>query len=271
MAKGRLSALPYFGGKSPTGTGVGPWIASQLPMRRLYVETHGGMFGVGLCRDPSPIEIYNDLEDRVVNWWGVVQRDWHRLVGLLRTTPYSRKVYNEARQTIDEGTPLERALKMSVVLWCSRSAVWTEDDRFIICQSRPAAFGRLAEGGLEALASRMRKVIIECRDATEVLHWVKNKEDAVVYVDPPYRTAAHVELYNLSAVDTEPLTEALLAQRGAVAISGYGSEWDHLGWRREEFSTWAGSSSPDQRRTEVLWLNFEVDRGYGRGVSDWGA
>ena len=45
-----------------------------------------------------------------------------------------------------------------------------------------------------------------------------------------------------------------MAQRGAVGISGYGDEWDVLGWRkvtrpalRRQFNGGA--------RLEVLWLN----------------
>ena len=52
--------------------GTGEWIASLLPNEYeeiTYIEPFGGMFGVGLNRPKSAVEIYNDLNGRAVNWW----------------------------------------------------------------------------------------------------------------------------------------------------------------------------------------------------------
>lgn len=58
-----------------------------------------------------------------------------------------------------------------------------------------------------------------------------------------------------------------LALRGAkarVAVSGYGDEWDRLGWFRHERRSVVrvavhGASAP--RRTEVLWTNYQDPQG----------
>lgn len=112
------------------------------------------------------------------------------------------------------------------------------------------------------LADRLRDVQIERRDALEVLERVASVERAVIYADPPY-SGADTEPYGAD-VDREKLGEILRIQKGRAAISGYGDEWDRLGWRREEFE-WsakpggAGMARGAVPRTEVLWCNYEPE------------
>ena len=59
--------------------------------------------------------------------------------------------------------------------------------------------------------------------------------------------------------DWDALTEALLAQRGRVAVSGYGDEWDHLGWQRHERTGHMRDHRPGSYtvRTEVVWTSYD--------------
>ncbi len=74
---------------------------------------------------------------------------------------------------------------------------------------------------------------LECRDACDLLDRVKDYDYTVIYADPPYPTA-NTSAYSVRGVDWERLADLLMAQRGAVGVSGYGDEWDMLGWRRVE-------------------------------------
>ena len=75
---------------------------------------------------------------------------------------------------------------------------------------------------------------------------------------PPYPTATTTP-YLHSEVDKGALTDALTRQRGFVAVSGYGDEWEHLGWRREVMLSNRTNikGARGEARTEVLWLNRE--------------
>ena len=77
----------------------------------------------------------------------------------------------------------------------------------------------------------------------------------MLYADPPYKDTAGYH----SDVDRDALREALLAQQGRAAISGYGDEWDHLGWERHERAEEINPSIGSQRtvRKDVLWTNYE--------------
>ena len=69
--------------------------------------------------------------------------------------------------------------------------------------------------------------------------------------------SAHVG-YRHHKVDVPQLAELLRAQRGFCAVSGYGDEWDGLGWTRTERPTMSGAAvgrGGPLRRVEVLWTN----------------
>ena len=112
-----------------------------------------------------------------------------------------------------------------------------------------------------ALASRLRAVQLECRDALVIMERTKDIERSIMYCDPPYRDA-DTSSYTVAA-DKSALSDLLLAQKGYVAISGFNDEWDHLDWRRHTHTvqrhTLIKSQSVTSDRTEVLWTNYEPE------------
>lgn len=80
----------------------------------------------------------------------------------------------------------------------------------------------------------------------------------LTYVDPPYANTVGTAGAYAHDVDRGALGEVLRVQRGRVAISGYGDEWDHLGWERHErrTNTSLGDLHANTPRVEALWTNF---------------
>ena len=108
------------------------------------------------------------------------------------------------------------------------------------------------------LADRLRNVGIERMDGVEFIHKHGNCPHALLYVDPPY---AGTEGYEHD-VDREALSAALLACDARVAVSGYGEEWDALGWHKETAmpanvnAEKVSGMRRDSLRMESLWMNF---------------
>lgn len=130
------------------------------------------------------------------------------------------------------------------------------------------SLGRWRSERVDALAERLWNVQIENSDALRLLERLAREETAVIYCDPPYYSADHSPYSG--APDFEALAEALKAQRGRVALSGYPGEWDSLGWHRSESSTvhrpigaMERGKSPEPRR-EVLWTNYDPETITGR-------
>ena len=268
-----LHALNWVGGKSAAASQrTGPWVASLLPddRRVTYVEPFAGMLGVLLQRSKVSLEVVNDTNDRLVNWWRCLRDRPDELLRLVALTPYSRSEFGQAVENVDNAdlSPVVRAAHFTTVL---RQSIRSSDNVSGSSWRRWLAYDPAASGPpightdrlvdrLAAVAARVHTVQIERIDAVALLERIADNQRAVVYCDPPYPTANQT-LYQRS-VDFGALADVLKAQQGRVAVSGYGAEWDCLGWRRVERVTHRltpGVAKPYER-TEVLWMNY-VEQG----------
>lgn len=261
-----LRGVPYPGHKS-SFTGLAQWVNSILPIDKdaTYVEPFAGMLGVLLDRLPSKVEIINDTNDRVVNWWQVVRDKPEELYHKCYFTPFADKTVEYASSTIDEGTDVERAWKWFVIANCTYGSFGPRKKLGVTyansgyTANRARAFERWLEQSTE-LANRMRNVQITHRDGNELLAKTASMDYAIVYCDPPYYSRRQDIYKENNAIDIDQLTESLSNQEGRAAISGVDTEWDHLNWdRHEKHINRAVGQGRRRADTEVLWVNFEID------------
>ena len=95
--------LRYYGAKWR----LAPWIMSFFPKHQCYVEPFAGGGSVILQKDPSTSEVYNDLDQDVVNFFCVLRDHEDELLRLLELTPFARAELELARKPTDD--PIERA------------------------------------------------------------------------------------------------------------------------------------------------------------------
>lgn len=261
-----MKTLSYHGGKS-TGNPAGKWIAGMLPWEynTTYVEPFAGMLGILLQRKPVRCEIVNDLNRDIINWWNQVRTNADEMARLIALTPLSRDEFKQAYALLKsgKGSDIERAHALYVVIQQSlihgiNGVAWAPN-----LSSTPS--NRWTGVEVAPLAERLRDVQLECRDALVILERVSVCKDAVVYCDPPYRTT-ECDVYGKESkgTDWKRMAELLQAQQGRVAVSGYGDDWDMLGWQRYEmtkgFSVLTKRQRQKQKRTEVLWCNFNAEK-----------
>ena len=120
--------------------------------------------------------------------------------------------------------------------------------------------GNFTRHEIEHPATRLWNVELESVDANRLLERTAGMDWTVIYVDPPY-PQANTTAYQQDSVDYPRMAELLAAQSGAVAVSGYGDEWDLLGWERVEKpaihrpAPTRGIAKTGSERTEALWRN----------------
>jgi len=85
------SVFAYPGNKAS----LSDWIIEHLPDHRLYVEVFGGAAGVLANKPQSHNEVYNDIDEDLVQFFDVLRDRHEELVEWLRRVPYSREKYNE--------------------------------------------------------------------------------------------------------------------------------------------------------------------------------
>jgi DNA adenine methylase len=250
--------LAYLGSKWT----LAPWVLAHMPPHEAYVEPFGGGASVLLRKDPSPLEIYNDLDSSVVNFWRVLRQSPDELVRLLRATPWSREEYVSAWGDDAGLSDVERARRLYVRTWMCFNAS-TDGPKGWRAAKRPKSGSVVAwgdEGRLLAVAVRWRMVQIEHDDALKVIRRFDTPE-ALFYCDPPYvhSTRSSHTGYRHELTDERhlELLDLLNSVKGKVLLSGYPSDFysRHLPAKRWKCVTrTARTRDTKTSRIEALWV-----------------
>lgn len=251
-----LTAFKYPGGKVK----ISSWVTSFFPRHKIYVEPFGGAAGVLLNKTPSPLEVYNDLNSDLVNFFSVL-RDKEKaaeLIRRLKLTPYAREEYYSCYPMPAEGDDIERARALIVRSGMGvgiRGAISLRSMGFAADNKKIMKNAKLFVNRVEnmwKIAERFRSVVIECRDALELIPRY-DTPDTLWYLDPPYNCG-----YNFryrASVDQEAMLGVSKKVSGYVVLSGYMSELyaDELaGWHME---TRTNRTFAHGEKEECLWLS----------------
>lgn len=264
--------LRWHGGKWR----IAPWIIGHFPAHRVYVEPFGGAASVLIRKPRSYAEVYNDLDGEVVDLFRILRNPDQAaiLAELLRLTPFARAEFKEAYQPTDD--PIERSRRLIIRSFMgfgsnahSSQHKGHRSTGFRGTSNRsgttPAMDWANYPDAMQALVVRMRAVVIECRDAMQVM--AQHDGPATLhYVDPPYlpETRARGNRYDLAwrmyrhELDREQhaeLLDFLCELDGMVVLSGYPDPLydDRLrDWDRSVTKAYADGA---REREEVLWIN----------------
>lgn len=254
----------YHGGKWELAS----WIIAQFPKHRIYCEPYSGGASVLLQKSRSYAEVYNDLDGEIVNLFQVARDRGGELLAAIQATPFSRVEYFAAFDAAADHLEQARRTVIRSHMGFAGSATHGNVTGFRSFStnsgSHPASQWREFPNCLQAIVKRLQGVVIENRDALEVISQ-QDTPGTLFYVDPPYVPATRDPggdyRHELTASDHTALLVALQAVKGMVILSGYPSEeYDAAlsGWTRVERKALAEGA---RERTEVLWMNPQCDSG----------
>ena len=261
--------MPWVGGKSAAyAGGTGRWVNSLLPpesIKRCYVEPFAGMLGVLLQRLPLCQELVSDTNRRIINWWTQLRDNHEQLIYKIEHTPYSREQYFMCREMMDDPDPLTAAWAFTIVIAQCFTATDMGSPTWItpsVVPSSPKNPTNITKR-IPLLKERVKKVAFENRPADAILERYVDSADVLIYCDPPYPSSP-TNMYTHPDLDSQKISELLSAQKGFVAISGIGQEWDHLGWQKHEHQVTRGirvraGNKEDSLETEILWTNYRTE------------
>jgi len=255
-----------------------------IPEHKIYVEVFGGGASLLFAKEPSPVEVYNDLNGDLVNFFRVLRdpkkfAEFHRLVSL---TPYSREEYNLCRKTWEScEDDVERAYRWFIVARMSFGGIFgsawgyavtaSNRGRALTTSSWLSAIDMLPE-----IHERMMRVQIENDDFRMIIPRY-DTPDTCFYVDPPYiletRKSQDVYKYEMTLQDHQDLVMMLLDVKGSVILSGYRHDThtplELAGWTRHDFPAVCSAAArtrytgiqgkgallENAPRIESVWLN----------------
>ncbi|MGA2268774.1 MAG: DNA adenine methylase [Bryobacteraceae bacterium] len=90
-----IGPIPYIGGKNR----LAAQIIAMFPEHTAYVEAFAGGAQVFFRKEPSEVEVLNDLDYDIVNFYRVCQSHYEELVRYLRFTVASRRWFDILKAT----------------------------------------------------------------------------------------------------------------------------------------------------------------------------
>lgn len=209
-----IGPLPYVGGKCR----LAPRLVPLLPPHTTYVEPFAGGAQVFFHKGRSKVEVLNDLNSEVINFFRVCQHHHDELVRYLTFAVASRRLYQlYQRQDPATLTDVQRAARFLYLQKNSFGGKVT-DQNFHVVVVKPSNYNleRLPEV-IAAAAQRLARVQLECAAYDEVIARF-DRETTFFYCDPPY---VGVKLYkfNFADKDFELLARRLGDIRGKFLLS----------------------------------------------------
>lgn len=241
---------------------LAPKIVACFPPHETYVEPFAGGANVLFRKPMSAIEVINDIDGEVVNFFKVLRERTADLTMAIDLTPYAKAEWDLSFEPATD--ELERARRFYIRVRQSYGASGSKHGwRFIRTKGSggahpPREWNRLHT--LWAAARRLKQVQIEHDTAINVIERY-DTEDTLFYVDPPYvlseRIAGKAYAYEMTNDEHRELAATLRDVKGMVVLSGYPSAlYDELyaDWTLRTMKA-RTNSKKDRRATECLWLS----------------
>jgi DNA adenine methylase len=265
---GMRPPLSYYGGKQQLASRI----LGMIPEHQIYCEPFCGGAAVFFAKEPSEVEIINDANGELVNFYEVLKRDFPALEQEIAVSLHSRKQHRHA-EVIYENPDMFDRVKRAWAVWMLANASYG-------CKL-DGSFGYDRTGGTSKklankrsgfnvdYAIRLQQVQIECCDALRIIR-SRDTPKAFFYLDPPYVGADQGHYDGYTQMDFDVLLELLEALQGKFLLSSFRNtglaEFTRKnGWHTVEFRL---SSSMTHRnvqtvrdKIEVLTANYPISAG----------
>lgn len=263
-----MSAFGYFGSKLR----IAAKLHKKLPPHNAWAEPFCGSAAMTLAKKPAPIEVINDINGDIVNFYEQLRDHGDELRRRIRLTPYARGELDLSRSTGRRISKIERARRFFV------AAMMAVNGSFGKAKGGFSVSNSYSRNGLEArvnrwnrmpdyldkVVKRLRHVRIEHKDALTLFRAFSKRPASLVYLDPPYlgdRLSGYDFDANCEAYH-EKLLKLAVKAKCMVFISGYDSRLyrkyltKRNGWSRETIKAVTKShNGKSLDREEVIWFN----------------
>ena len=254
--------ITYYGGKQQLCS----TILGLIPKHNLYCEPFCGGAAIFFGKKASHVEVLNDTNKELINFYKVVQNEFVSLEREVRITLHSRLQHDDA-WVIYSKPHLFSEIKRAWALWILSNQSFLsqlnnswgyerqENKLSVKNTNKKAAF-------TEELAIRLQNVQIECADACIIIN-SRDSEDSFFYVDPPYVGACQGHYDGYLQDDFEKLLKTLANIKGKFLLSSYPNDVlnEYINkhkWYTKDIVMNCSASGARKNKTEVLTANYVI-------------
>lgn len=258
--------ISYYGGKQKLAS----TILKLIPEHNLYCEPFVGGAAVFFAKPPSPVEVINDTNKEMINFYKVVQQDFVSLEKEIQITLHSRDQHRKA-EVIFSNPDMFSEIKRAWAIWVLANQsfasgidkAWGYDIKKGTTSKKIS--NKRASFSID-YAIRLQSVQIECTDALRIIE-SRDDENSFFYCDPPYYNSncGHYDGYSLQ--DFENLLILLSQIKGKFILSSYPSPilkkyTEEFGWHTNTMNFTVSVANNYGKRgkekIEVLTANFPI-------------
>lgn len=178
----RKSPLAWVGGKSKLTSTLIPLIAPH----KCYVEAFAGAAWMLFRKDPSKVEVINDINGDLITLYRVIQNHLEEFICYFKWSLVSRDEFDRL-QRVDESTltDIQRAARFYYLLRNAFGAKVISQSFGVANSSKPRLNLLRIEEDLSESHLRLSRVTIENLPYDQLIKRYDGK-DVFFYVDPPY-------------------------------------------------------------------------------------
>jgi DNA adenine methylase len=253
--------ISYYGGKQLLLKHILPLIPTHLK----YVESFLGGGAVFWTKAPSDIEVINDMDGFVANFYKVFKKDLEGLKRLIGTTPYSRSRHDDAiimRQYPHLFSDLERAWSFYYMANTSLYSILENAMNTPSKDLKPVVTFNNKVNLLEdsRYLERLKNAFIESRDALYVIQR-HDSENTFHFIDPPYFNANMGHYAGYSENDFRQLLEVVSHLKGKFLLTCYPCDLIveyaiKNGWHIDYIEMSLNAGSKGKKKVECLIRNY---------------
>jgi len=242
------------------------WITSHFPQHECFVEVFGGSAAVTANKDPSKVEVYNDLDGDLVHFFVTMRDKPQELIEWLRNTPHSRELHakyaHEFYNGVRSDNDIERAGRFFYLRETQFAAKYTGISGYNGGMKHcTAATYSNKRDRLAMWSKRFDNVQIEQLDYADVFDRY-DSADTLFYLDPPYVKEGD-DLYTHNEFDHERFVQELSTLNGDWIVSyadlpvGLEEIAQTVATKEQRYRMRMGIDDWDKTNTERLVMNYD--------------
>lgn len=213
----------YYGGKQK----LAKRIIELLPDHNLYAEPFLGGGAVFWNKPPSNVEVINDTNSELINFYRMVKTDFVSLEKEIMISLHSRDLHRQA-SVIYNNPDMFTEIKRAWAVWMLANQSFSSmlDSSWGYDISNPTTSKKInnrRESFTIDYAIRLQQVQIESTDAIRIIK-SRDKSDSLFYCDPPYFNSDCGHYDGYSKEDFAQLLKTLESIKGRFVLSSYPSE-----------------------------------------------
>lgn len=259
--------ITYYGGKQL----LAEKIISMMPAHKIYCEPFFGGGAVFFAKPKSYLEVINDKNDRLINFYQTVQLKFDDIQKLIAGSLHSEREYLQAKDFYNGRKPCDE-IQLAWAVWVITNGSFSASMHggWKWCNgsagSHSGVFMRNKRNEFnDVLRIRLQDVQISCRDAIDVIR-PRDTPDTLFYLDPPYPGCTQGHYRGYSHRDLYELLKLLSTIKGKFILSNFwcqtlryfvlANKWNTISL---DMPLKVANLTKAKRKTEIIITNFNQE------------